>query len=135
MTSTCFASSAFTASTGMASDAAASISIDRPDASRASSVAPRARNIGVASAGPVGGAAPIIVAVSLDEDKETAAIVPRQNKVKFPIVFDPKGAIAEKYKVQAIPHTVVIDKSGKVQQVITGLDLQLLDKSVGEVMQ
>lgn len=75
-----------------------------------------------------------VVAVSLDEDRDTAAIVPKQNKVKFPIVFDPKGAIAEKYGVQAIPHTVVIDRNGKVQQVLTGLDLERLDRSVEEVM-
>ena len=75
-----------------------------------------------------------VMAVSLDEDRDTAGIVPKQNKVKFPIVFDPKGEIAEKYGVQAIPHTVVIGRDGKVAQVITGLDLQLLDRSVDEVM-
>lgn len=75
-----------------------------------------------------------VLAVSLDEDRETAGQIPNQNKVKFPVVFDPKGSIAEKYHVQAIPHTVVIDRSGKVQQVITGLDLELLDRAVDEVM-
>lgn len=75
-----------------------------------------------------------VVAVSLDEDRDTAAVLPNQHKVKFPIVFDPKGSIAEKYKVQAIPHTVIIDREGKVHQVITGLDLEVLDRSVEEVL-
>jgi len=75
-----------------------------------------------------------VVAVSLDEDRATAAVVPKQNKVAFPVIFDPKGGIAEKYGVQAIPHTVVIDRAGKVHTVLIGLDLEALDRAVEQVM-
>lgn len=75
-----------------------------------------------------------VVSVSLDEDRETASRIPNQNKVKFPVIFDPKGGIAEKYAVRAIPHTVIIGKDGKVQQIITGLDLELLDKAVADAL-
>jgi peroxiredoxin len=75
-----------------------------------------------------------VIAVSLDEEKRTASILPNQTKVKFPVIFDPEGSIAAKYSVQALPHTVVLGKDGKVAQVITGLDLELLNKSVNEVL-
>jgi peroxiredoxin len=75
-----------------------------------------------------------IVAVSLDEDRGAAAAVPRESGARFPIVFDPKGSIAERYGVQAIPHTVVIDREGKVSAVLIGVDLDALDRAVAQVM-
>ena len=75
-----------------------------------------------------------VVSVSVDEDRQTAATIPNETRVKFPVVFDPKGAIAEKYEVQALPHTVVIDRSGKVQSVIIGYDADALDRAVGSVV-
>src|SRR5688500_9694793 len=75
-----------------------------------------------------------VVAVSMDEDRETAAIVPNANGVKFPVVFDPKSVVSDRYKVQVIPHTVVIDREGKVHAVVSGLNLEALDKAVAEVM-
>ncbi|MCC2667901.1 MAG: redoxin [Armatimonadetes bacterium] len=75
-----------------------------------------------------------VISVSLDEDRATAAVVPNEHKVKFPVIFDPKGGIAEKYGVQAIPHTVVIDRAGKVQTTLIGLDLEALDLAVSQVM-
>ncbi|MFN3653193.1 MAG: TlpA family protein disulfide reductase [Armatimonadota bacterium] len=75
-----------------------------------------------------------VIAVSLDEDRAAAASIPQEAKAKFPVVFDPKGAIAEKYGVQAIPHTVVIDRSGKVHQVLVGLNLDALDSAVEQVV-
>jgi peroxiredoxin len=75
-----------------------------------------------------------VVAVSLDTDRKTAAVVPNEHRVKFPFVFDPKGAIADKYGVQAIPHTVVIDREGKVHTVLVGLNLEALDRAVEQVV-
>ncbi|MGV3722723.1 MAG: TlpA family protein disulfide reductase [Actinomycetota bacterium] len=76
-----------------------------------------------------------VLAVSLDEDRKTAAVVPNQAKTSFPVIFDPKGGIAEKYGVQAIPHTVVLDRQGKVHAVLIGLDLEALDRAVEQVLQ
>ncbi|HTE19737.1 MAG TPA: TlpA disulfide reductase family protein [Armatimonadota bacterium] len=75
-----------------------------------------------------------VIAVSLDEDRQTAAMVPNQSRVRFPVVFDPKAGIAEKYGVQAIPHTVILDREGKVHTVLIGLDLEKLDEAVAQVM-
>ena len=75
-----------------------------------------------------------VVAVSLDEDRAAAGAIPRESGAKFPIVFDPKGSIAARYGVQAIPHTVVVDRDGKVNAVLIGLDNESLDRAVGQVM-
>lgn len=75
-----------------------------------------------------------VLAVSLDEDRKTAAVIPNQVKATFPVIFDPKGGIAEKYSVQAIPHTVVLDRDGKVHTVLIGLDLEALDRAVEQVL-
>lgn len=75
-----------------------------------------------------------VIAVSLDEDREAAASIPNENRVKFPVVFDPKGTIAGRYGVQAIPHTLVIDREGKVHSAIIGLDLKALDRAVESVL-
>jgi peroxiredoxin len=76
-----------------------------------------------------------IVAVSLDEDRKDAAALPGEVKVKFPVLFDPKQVISEKYEVQTIPHTVVIGKDGRIQQIITGLDLTALDRAAEAALQ
>lgn len=74
------------------------------------------------------------VAVSLDEDRAAASAIPGQAKVRFPVVFDPKAGIAAKYGVQAMPHTLVLDKEGKVQAVVTGVDAEVLEKAVMQVL-
>jgi peroxiredoxin len=76
-----------------------------------------------------------VVAVSLDEDRKDAAGLPTEFKVKFPAIFDPRGVISDKYEVQTIPHTVVIGKDGRIQQILTGLDLAALDRAVEAVLQ
>jgi peroxiredoxin len=75
-----------------------------------------------------------IVSVSLDEDRATAANIPNDNRVKFPVIFDPKGGVAGKYNVQAIPHTVVIGRDGKVNTVLIGYNPDALDRAVEQVM-
>ena len=75
-----------------------------------------------------------IVAVSMDETRAAAAVVPKEARVKFPILFDAKGEIADRYEVQVIPHTVVIDREGKVHALITGLHLSELTRAVEQVV-
>src|SRR5205823_105251 len=75
-----------------------------------------------------------LVAVSVDESREAAGSLPKQAGVKFPVIFDPKSAIAEKYDVQVLPHTVMIDRDGRVHTVIVGADLAEVDRAVSLVM-
>jgi peroxiredoxin len=75
-----------------------------------------------------------VIAVSVDEDRAAAALLPRQLGVRFPVVLDPKEAVAQKYDVQVLPHAVVIDREGKVQAVVVGSDLEELDRAVQQVV-
>lgn len=74
-----------------------------------------------------------VVLVSLDEDREVASVLPRQAGVKFPVLIDTNGRFAEDYGVQALPHTVVIDRRGLVHAVVIGADLKALDTAVEQV--
>src|SRR5205823_3146998 len=45
----------------------------------------------------LGGKGLRIVSVSMDEARDTASGIPNQYHVRFPVLFDPKGTIAQKY--------------------------------------
>ena len=71
-----------------------------------------------------------VLAVSLDEDRESPAGLVRQHGARFPVLFDPKSLIGGKYNVQALPHTVVIDRDGKVITVVIGVDRDAVERAV-----
>jgi peroxiredoxin len=43
-----------------------------------------------------------------------------ETQPSFPIIVDPKGAIASQYKLEGMPTTVFIDRKGIVQYVHSG---------------
>jgi cytochrome c biogenesis protein CcmG/thiol:disulfide interchange protein DsbE len=53
-----------------------------------------------------------IVAVNLDTDRVDAAKFLYQYKPTFDVRFDPRGTLAEFYKVKAMPSSVLIDRHG-----------------------
>ena len=63
-----------------------------------------------------------IYAVNLQED--AAAITPfkQQTSLSLPILLDSDGKVAELYKAEGIPETVVIGKDGVIRKVIVGID-------------
>lgn len=74
-----------------------------------------------------------VVAVPLERTREAAAQWKKDFKAPFPILFDPKGTIGEKYQVEAIPLNVAIDKTGKVVAVIEGSDTRALDAAAKKI--
>ncbi len=46
-----------------------------------------------------------------------------KNNITFPIALDADGSVSEVYGAAALPHSVLIDKGGKVLRVYTGLML------------
>jgi peroxiredoxin len=75
-----------------------------------------------------------IVGVSMDDDRNTALNIPKATGVRFPVVFDPGSGIGKKYGVQALPHTVVIDRDGKVQAEVIGLEPDKVDRALEQVL-
>jgi thiol-disulfide isomerase/thioredoxin len=53
-----------------------------------------------------------IVAVSLDRDRADADKFLKQFHPTFDVRFDPKGELAELFKVQGMPSSVLIDRHG-----------------------
>jgi peroxiredoxin len=53
-----------------------------------------------------------IVAVNLDSDRADADRFLKQFHPNFELRFDPKGELAEQYKLQGMPASVLIDRHG-----------------------
>lgn len=66
-----------------------------------------------------------ILAISLDDDRESAEIAATELKMPFPVLLDSAHAAADAYQVQAIPTLIVIDKDGKVTFGKVGFDAAL----------
>ena len=64
-----------------------------------------------------------ILAISLDDTREAAAMGATELKMPFPVLLDPGSKIAERYKVDAIPALFVIDKQGIVKVARTGFQM------------
>jgi thiol-disulfide isomerase/thioredoxin len=56
-----------------------------------------------------------------DEPKATVTPFLKENKYTFPAYLDVDGATNKTYKIEAIPTTVIIDKSGKLVAYMVGL--------------
>jgi len=70
-----------------------------------------------------------IVAVNMERSRNEAMIFPRNYGTEFPIVVN-GTPIAERYQVQPIPANFLIDKDGRVVQVIEGFNAQELEDAV-----
>lgn len=56
-----------------------------------------------------------IVAVDLDRHKSDANRFLSRFHAGFDVLYDPKGSLAERYKVNAMPTSLVIDRTGKLR--------------------
>ena len=59
-------------------------------------------------------------AVNLKEDAETIRAFLQEEPIDAPVVMDTDGAAAVAYRVEAIPHTVIIGRDGSVEAVHVG---------------
>ena len=62
-----------------------------------------------------GGEGFVVVAVNLDQERALADAFLGKTPAKFRVEFDPSGAVARQFAVQAMPTSVLIDRSGKVR--------------------
>ena len=56
-----------------------------------------------------------VIAVNLDKDPGEVKRFLAENKIDFVIAYDPKGKVAEKYDLKAMPSSFLIDKKGRIQ--------------------
>jgi thiol-disulfide isomerase/thioredoxin len=56
----------------------------------------------------------VILAVNMDQVRTDADAFLRKYPAEFPVRFDPKGQLAEQYKVRGMPTSVLIGRDGKL---------------------
>ena len=61
-----------------------------------------------------------ILAVNVDENREEAHRFLDKVPVNYPILYDPESSVSELYEVQAMPTTVMIDRSGNARYLHYG---------------
>ena len=62
----------------------------------------------------------VVIAVNCMEDENTVSDFIKDNGYTFPVAFDVKGEICEKYPSDGIPYTLVIDKEGVIRKIYLG---------------
>ena len=62
----------------------------------------------------------VILAVNFQEDPEPVAAFAREFQVPFAVLLDPSGEVGQRYRVQALPTTVLVDRQGMLAGVALG---------------
>ncbi len=71
-----------------------------------------------------------VVAINLDTDRADADKFLARFKPTFDVRFDPKGELAESYKVEGMPSSVLIDRHGVMR--FTHVGFRLVDGALYE---
>jgi thiol-disulfide isomerase/thioredoxin len=78
-----------------------------------------------------------VVAVNLDEDKAKAEAFLKEIPVDFTILRDAKGEWSDKYVVESMPTSFIIDKQGVIQNIHKGFtsnDINELEHKITELL-
>ncbi|MFI3136780.1 MAG: TlpA disulfide reductase family protein [Methylococcaceae bacterium] len=78
-----------------------------------------------------------VVAVNLDEDKTKAEQFLKEFPVSFKILSDPAGQWADKFGVESMPTSYIIDKKGVVQNIHHGFasdDIKELEAKITQLL-
>jgi len=63
-----------------------------------------------------------ILAIDVGEDRDTVEAFLRERPVSFPVLMDTDRAVATRYRIEAFPTTILVDREGNVVDVTEGLD-------------
>lgn len=61
-----------------------------------------------------------VITINLDKDRKQARAFLRRHRPNFPVVYDPRGRIATRYGVKAMPSSYLIDRRGRIVMVHLG---------------
>ncbi|SJM91773.1 Redoxin domain protein [Crenothrix polyspora] len=78
-----------------------------------------------------------VVAINLDEDKTKAEQFLKEIPVAFTVLTDAKGEWSDKFVVESMPTSFIIDKQGVVQNIhhgFTASDIGELEKKITELL-
>jgi peroxiredoxin len=57
----------------------------------------------------------VVLGVSVDDDAQRAARYAREHRTRFPLLLDSDKTVGRDYKIDRLPTTVLIDRSGNVR--------------------
>ncbi|MEH6595637.1 MAG: TlpA disulfide reductase family protein [Colwellia polaris] len=63
-----------------------------------------------------------IISINLDHSRVLADEFLKEIKANFPVIYDPKGLIARKYKLKGMPSSFIIDRTGKIVSAHVGFN-------------
>ncbi|MGR8929144.1 MAG: TlpA family protein disulfide reductase [Gammaproteobacteria bacterium] len=78
-----------------------------------------------------------VVAVNLDEDKEKAEAFLKEIPVDFTILRDETGELSDRYVVESMPTSFIIDRQGVIQNIHKGFvseDIEELEKKIAALL-
>lgn len=78
-----------------------------------------------------------VVAINLDEDKAKAEEFLKEIPVDFTILRDEKGEWSDKFVVESMPTSFIIDKQGVIQNIHKGFtsgDINELERKITELL-
>ncbi len=55
-----------------------------------------------------------IISINLDHDRELADLFLQETPANFPVIYDPKGLIARKYKLKGMPSSFIVNRQGEI---------------------
>jgi cytochrome c biogenesis protein CcmG, thiol:disulfide interchange protein DsbE len=61
-----------------------------------------------------------VLAVNVGQSRETAEAFGAQMNLTFPLLLDPSGAMARKYRISGIPANFLIDRQGILKRKMMG---------------
>lgn len=61
-----------------------------------------------------------VVTINLDKNRKEVRRFLREYRTNFPIALDPRGKIARRYGVKAMPSSYLIDRKGRIRYVHLG---------------
>lgn len=77
----------------------------------------------------------VILADNLDQNSNKADAFLSQINTNIPIIYDPKGVLATRYKVQDMPTSILFDRNGRIRYVHKGFYKGKEDEYTSHVIQ
>jgi thiol-disulfide isomerase/thioredoxin len=78
-----------------------------------------------------------VLALNLDEDRSLAERFLQQTPAEFEIAFDPNGTTAERYSVDVMPSSYLVDRQGGLVAVHKGFrkkDTAMMEKQIRQLL-
>jgi thiol-disulfide isomerase/thioredoxin len=76
-----------------------------------------------------------VMAVNVDEQRKAADAFLAARPHVMPVLFDPKGEAAQAFKIQGMPSSILLDRSGRIRFTHMGYSAKVFDSYLQEINQ